>query len=154
VRVTQRVERSPLGKLQPLARSRSRRGDRVGIERRAVGIGEHQIEIRPIVGTVLLAKLVLGRAVALFLKQRSERVGQRGVLEVGLVPLAVSRESSCLPPPCERTSAVSDPFSKIEKLPPPIRSPWVIRRCHRRPPRRYQQHRRALGRQYYRSVAS
>jgi hypothetical protein len=65
VGMTQSVQAGPLGQTETPAKQRYCRGNRIGLQRRAIGIREDQIQVRAVIRAVLRAELILLPAVRL-----------------------------------------------------------------------------------------
>jgi hypothetical protein len=71
--VAQRMQAGALGQAEPPAEQRYRGRNRIGLQRRAVGIRKDQIQIPSVVGAKLLAELLLLLAVGLERRQHRRR---------------------------------------------------------------------------------
>jgi len=69
--VSQRMETDALRQTETSALQGHRGGDRIRLERRAIGIREYQVEISAIAGTELSAEFILSLAVAIEGVERS-----------------------------------------------------------------------------------
>jgi len=90
--VAQRVQAGALGQLQPAGEQRDRRGNRIGLQWRAIRVREDQVEVGSVIRTELLAEPVLALAVRLECDQRSCRYTDRP-WPLRFVPL---NSSTCL----------------------------------------------------------